>query len=73
MIAAAWVVFLGLLTLFFGEWLETQHNPNREVQGQKSQKDGPGRGNHADAPPFRGVCWFSERLIHVMECTQCSA
>ncbi len=34
MIAAAWVVFLGLLTLFFGDWLETQHNPNREVQGQ---------------------------------------
>ncbi len=34
MIAAAWVLLLGLLTLLFGDWLETQQNPNRDVQGR---------------------------------------
>ena len=34
MIAAAWVILLGLLTLLFSDWLETQQNPNREVQGR---------------------------------------
>ena len=34
MIAAAWIILLGLLTLLFGDVLETQQNPNREVQGR---------------------------------------
>ncbi len=34
MIAAAWVVLLGLLTLLFGDWLESQQNPNSNVQGR---------------------------------------
>ncbi len=34
MIVVAWVILLGLLTLLFGNVLETQQNPNREVQGR---------------------------------------
>ncbi len=34
MIAAAWVILLGLLTLLFGDVLEKQQNPNQEVQGR---------------------------------------
>ncbi|MDJ0861725.1 MAG: TIGR02281 family clan AA aspartic protease [Gammaproteobacteria bacterium] len=34
MIVAAWVVLLGLLTVLFGNVLETQQNPNRQVQGR---------------------------------------
>ena len=34
MIAAAWVILLGLLTLLFGDVLENQQNPNREVEGR---------------------------------------
>lgn len=31
MMAAAWVVAIGLLTLFFGNWEKNQYNPNREL------------------------------------------
>ena len=31
MVVAAWVIGLGLLTLFFSNWLDRQENPNREV------------------------------------------
>ncbi len=33
MIAAAWIVALGLGTLLFNGWLERQHNPNQEIAG----------------------------------------
>lgn len=33
MIAAAWIVVLGLLTVYFSGWLEKQHNPNQLVEG----------------------------------------
>ncbi len=33
MIVAAWLVLLGLMTLFFGDWLEEQQNPNRDIEG----------------------------------------
>jgi aspartyl protease family protein len=32
MIIAAWLVFLALLTLLFSQWLEHQHNPNRQLR-----------------------------------------
>lgn len=31
MVFAGWIVFLLLLTLFFNNWLERQHNPNDNV------------------------------------------
>lgn len=31
MIALAWVLLLGLLTLYFGGFLERQHNPNQRI------------------------------------------
>jgi aspartyl protease family protein len=34
MIVAAWLVVLGLLTLFFSQWLDKQHNPNQEISSQ---------------------------------------
>lgn len=34
MIALAWVLVLGLLTVYFGGWLDQQHNPNQYVAGQ---------------------------------------
>lgn len=34
MIALAWVLVLGLLTAYFGGWLDEQHNPNQYVAGQ---------------------------------------
>lgn len=33
MIIAAWVLALILMTLFFANWLEGEHNPNQSVQG----------------------------------------
>ena len=39
MIVAAWVVALGLLTLLFGDFLEGERNPNRQVL---SRQDGSG-------------------------------
>jgi len=33
MAIAAWLLVLGLLTLFFNNWLEDQRNPNRQVHG----------------------------------------
>lgn len=32
MIYAAWILALGLLTLFFNDFLDRQHNPNRDLQ-----------------------------------------
>jgi len=34
MLVLAWIVAMGLLTLFFQRWLDVQHNPNREVASQ---------------------------------------
>jgi aspartyl protease family protein len=34
MIIASWVLVLGLLTLFFSNWEEQQHNPNQEYLSQ---------------------------------------
>ena len=34
MIIAAWLIVLGLLTLFFNDLLEKQHNPNQNLQGR---------------------------------------
>ena len=34
MIIAAWLIVLGLLTLFFNNLLEEQHNPNQDLQGR---------------------------------------
>jgi len=31
MVVAAWLLVLGLLTLFFNNWLDGQRNPNRQV------------------------------------------
>ena len=39
MVVLAWVVFLGLLTLLFGGFLDRQFNPNREVSSRKSSGD----------------------------------
>lgn len=36
MVILAWVVFLGLLTLLFGDFLDRQFNPNREIQSRES-------------------------------------
>lgn len=36
MLIGMWVVLLLLLTLFFNEWLEREHNPNREVRIQQN-------------------------------------
>ncbi len=33
MIAAAWIVLLGMMTILFTGWLEEQDNPNRSVEG----------------------------------------
>lgn len=33
MIIAAWLLLLALATVFFGDWLDDQRNPNRQVQG----------------------------------------
>ncbi len=33
MMVAAWVLLLGILTLFFSEYLERQYNPNRQPVG----------------------------------------
>ncbi|MCP4041529.1 MAG: TIGR02281 family clan AA aspartic protease [Gammaproteobacteria bacterium] len=33
MITAAWIVLLGMMTVFFSGWLEEQDNPNRSVEG----------------------------------------
>lgn len=32
MITLAWIIALGLLTVFFNNWLVQQRNPNREIQ-----------------------------------------
>ena len=34
MLIAAWVIVLGLLTTFFADWENRQHNPNARIQGQ---------------------------------------
>ena len=34
MIIAAWLIVLGLLTVFFNNLLEKQHNPNQDLQGR---------------------------------------
>ena len=34
MVYAAWILFLGLLTVFFNNYLAKQNNPNTNVQGQ---------------------------------------
>ena len=34
MIIAAWLLLLALATVFFGDWLDHQNNPNRQVQGR---------------------------------------
>jgi len=34
MIYLAWLLLLGLLTLYFADWLEQRENPNRELQSQ---------------------------------------
>jgi len=36
MIIAAWLIALGLLTLFFNKVLENQHNPNKSLQSSVS-------------------------------------
>ena len=36
MFAIAWIFVLGLLTLYFGDLLEGQHNPNRSVAGTEA-------------------------------------
>ena len=36
MIIAAWLLVLGLLTLFFNNWLDEQRNPNQQIMGQMS-------------------------------------
>lgn len=36
MIFASWIVLLALLTLFFNDFLESQHNPNQSPQGQQA-------------------------------------
>nr|VFJ43452.1 MAG: aspartyl protease family protein [Candidatus Kentron sp. FW] len=33
MIACAWIVLLGLLTIYFNDWLRDQENPNRQPRG----------------------------------------
>ena len=40
MIIAAWVVGLGLLTLLFGDFLESERNPNRQVLSRQSDAGG---------------------------------
>lgn len=35
MVTLAWLCVLGLLTLFFSNWLEKQRNPNQQVQSQQ--------------------------------------
>ena len=37
MIFAAWILVLGLLTLFFNHFLDKQHNPNQELTTQYHQ------------------------------------
>lgn len=39
MIVAAWVLVLGLFVLFFGGWLDRQHNPNRHLE-ERAGADG---------------------------------
>lgn len=36
MIFASWIVLLALLTLFFNDYLQNQHNPNQSPAGQQS-------------------------------------
>ena len=36
MVILAWIVFLGLLTLLFGDFLDKQFNPNQGVSSRKS-------------------------------------
>ncbi len=35
MVISAWLVFLGLLTLYFGQFLDSQENPNQQVISQR--------------------------------------
>jgi len=37
MIVASWLLALGLLTLFFNDFLEKQHNPNQDLSTQYNQ------------------------------------
>jgi len=37
MIVAAWLLALGLLTLFFNDFLDKQHNPNQDLSTQYNQ------------------------------------
>lgn len=37
MVFAGWVLFLGLLTLFFNNWLERQYNPNVQVVSESTR------------------------------------
>nr|VFK38655.1 MAG: aspartyl protease family protein [Candidatus Kentron sp. SD]VFK44147.1 MAG: aspartyl protease family protein [Candidatus Kentron sp. SD] len=37
MIAAAWIVLLGLLTAYFNGWLRDQENPNQEPSGIRTE------------------------------------
>lgn len=57
MIYLAWIVFLGLLTIFFEFWLDKQENPNKNLSAY--ELDGPpevvlqrSRGGHYVAPGF---------------------
>jgi aspartyl protease family protein len=38
MVGATWLLLLGLLTLFFNDFLDKQHNPNQQIAGV--QRDG---------------------------------
>lgn len=37
MIVIAWIIFLGLLTVVFGDFLEEQNNPNQQLVGVENQ------------------------------------
>jgi len=39
MIIAAWILLLALLTLFFNDYLQKQHNPNQKLVNQSSSHD----------------------------------
>ena len=40
MLIGMWIVLLLLLTMFFGDWLERERNPNRQVQIHQSNEGG---------------------------------
>lgn len=43
MVIVMWLLLLGILTLFFSDWLESEHNPNRHLANQAGDGMSPGQ------------------------------